>query len=196
VIESGTHSLTIDTLGALKQATTHLLDHGYEDIALINVPADWPISREAFRGFQQAFKERNLNINKELLFSVPNFGYDAGRFVIKRMLNEGLSPRAIVTVSDNLAIGAISELRKNGLQVPQDVAIIGFNDIVASSIIDPPLTSVALPLFEMGQETMLVLNTVLNGGVCKWIHQVFSGNLAIRDSCGCKNLNGVKGEKS
>jgi DNA-binding LacI/PurR family transcriptional regulator len=187
VVESDTHSLTIDTPSAIGLAVNHLLDHGFDDLALINCPVDWSVGREALKGFRLALEKRGIEFSQSSVFSVPDFGYQAGRFVIKRMIRDDSLPRAIVTVSDNLAVGAISELKDKGLHVPQDVAIIGYNDILPSSIIDPRLSSVALPLYEMGKQTMLTLNKVTKGNMLGWVHKTFSGHLVIRDSCGCES---------
>jgi DNA-binding LacI/PurR family transcriptional regulator len=101
------------------------------------------------------------------------------------MLKNNALPQAVVTVSDNLAIGVITELKEQGLHVPKDVAVIGFNDIAAASVVEPRLTSIGLPLFEMGQQTMLTLTNVLNKDNQNWIHKEFLGKLVIRESCGC-----------
>jgi len=169
VIDAQTHSITIDTPGAIGLAVNHLLDHGYREIALVNCPEEWPVGREALRGFCRALKARGIATDTSRIYTVPNFGYEAGRFVIERMLISQSLPRALVTVSDNLAIGAISALKKHSIQVPEDVAVIGFNDIETASIVDPPLSTISLPLFDMGQQTMSSLlehnryQTVLSG---------------------------------
>jgi DNA-binding LacI/PurR family transcriptional regulator len=185
VVEAESHSLTIDTAAAIELATGHLIDHGYADLALLNCPSDWPIGREAIKGFRSALQSKGFTQQEKSIFTVPGFGYDAGHFIIERMLNNQELPRGIVTVSDELAIGAISALKDNGFRVPQDVAIIGFDDIPSASFIDPPLTTVSLPLFEMGQQTMLALGNVLNGYLEDWFHKSFSGRLVVRESCGC-----------
>jgi len=185
VVDAKTHSITLDTAGAIGLATSHLVEHGYSSLGLINCPSEWPVGREALLGFQQALDVEGLSLKEKSVFNVPNFGYEVGRFVIERMLHENALPRALVTVSDNLAIGAISALKDHGLKVPQDVAIIGYNDIPPASFIDPPLTTIALPLYDMGKQTMLYLNNILNGNVDTWIHKNFTGQLVIRSSCGC-----------
>lgn len=184
VVDAKTHSITLDTSGAIALATSHLVEHGYSSLGLINCPSEWPIGREALNGFHQALRDRRLS--GKSVFSVPNFDYSAGRFVVERMIQDKALPRAIVAVSDSLAIGAISALKDHSLRVPQDVAIIGYNDIPPASYIDPPLTTIALPLYDMGKQTMLSLNAILNGNVDTWIHKDFSGQLVIRNSCGCE----------
>lgn len=195
VIDAKTHSITIDTCGAISDATSHLIEHGYSDMGLINCPSEWPIGREALNGFHTALKSKGLGLNESSVFTVTNFGYEAGQFVVERMIQDNAIPRAIVAVSDNLAIGAISAFKDHGLRVPQDVAIIGYNDIPPASFIDPPLTTIALPLYDMGKQIMIALNEILTGTVDSWIHKNFSGQLVIRNSCGCKKLMSEKGEK-
>jgi len=196
VTDAKTHSITIDTPGAIALAASHLLEHGYSDLALINCPEEWTVGRESLHGFQGALKANGIGLEEKSVFAVPNFGYDAGRFVIERMIQDNTLPRAIVAVSDNLAIGALSALKDNGLCVPEDVAIIGFNDILPASFVDPPLTTIGLPLYDMGKQTMLSLKEILTGDVDSWIRKNFSGQLVIRNSCGCEKKMSEKGEKS
>ena len=149
----------------------------------------FPEIEKDIKGLEELYGElekRGIELGQTSIFSVPDFGYQAGRFVIKRMIQDGSLPRAIITISDNLAFGAISELKHRGLDIPQDVAIIGYNDVLPSSIVDPRLTSVALPLYEMGRQAMVSLNLVLKGNLNGWLRKSFSGYLVIRDSCGCK----------
>jgi DNA-binding LacI/PurR family transcriptional regulator len=188
------HSITIDTFDAIFHATKHMLDHGYEDLVLVNCPSDWPVGREALKGFIKAHNICEIEFKETSIFTVPDFGFEAGSFMIDRMLNKSSIPRAIVTISDNLAMGALASLKKKGLRVPEDVAIIGFNDIFPSAIVDPPLSTVSLPMFEMGKHTMLSLIKVLNGNNKRWIRKKFTGKLIIRESCGC-NVKSKGGKK-
>ena len=185
VPNAGTHSITIDTAGAIQLATEHLLAHGYDDLAIINCPSNWPIGSEAIKGFRQALEAHEKDFNQTFVYTVSNFGYDAGQFIVERMIQDNALPRGIVTVSDSLAIGALSALKDHNFRVPEDVAIIGFNDIPPSSFVDPPLTTIGLPLFEMGKQTMLAMNRVIAGNVTSWIQKSFSGQLVLRKSCGC-----------
>jgi DNA-binding LacI/PurR family transcriptional regulator len=187
VAQAGTHSLKIDTSAAIELATNHLLDHGYDDIALINCPANWPIGQEAINGYRKALESRKLKLNLSSVFTVTDFGYDAGRFIVERMLHDNVLPRGIVTVSDNLAIGAMVALKEHHIKIPQETAIIGFNDIFPASIVDPPLSTISLPLYEMGKQTMLLLSRILQGNVDSWVHKIFLGELVIRKSCGCNS---------
>lgn len=186
VVDAQSHSIIIDTPAAIGLAVDHMLGHGYRDITLVNCPSDWPVGREALKGFHHALEIRGVSPQSSNVYTVPNFGYDAGRFVIERMLKMQTLPRGLVTVSDNLAIGAISALKDHSIKVPEDVAVIGFNDIATATIVDPPLSTISLPLFEMGQYAMLSLVKILEDEVDEWISKKFSGQLATRASCGCE----------
>jgi DNA-binding LacI/PurR family transcriptional regulator len=186
VTDAKTHSLTINTSDAIYQAACHLIDHGCEDLALVNCPEDWPIGREALRGFERALKTKDEADTHSRIYTASDFKYASGEFIAERIVKSTSLPRGIVTVSDHLALGLLTGLSKYGIRIPQDVTIIGFNDIFAVSIVNPPLTSIALPLFEMGKQAMLVMNQILQGNVDKWIHKKFSGKLVVRESCGCE----------
>lgn len=188
--EANTHTVSIDTSAGICLATEHLLSHGYDSIGLINCPEPWPIGREAVKGLDQALKNSDVDRDRVRIFNVPGFTFDAGRYIAEHLLKEGPLPRALVAVSDNLAIGMMTELINHGIRVPDDVAIMGYNDTLQSTIFNPPLSTIALPLYEMGTKTMEALLSVMKGGKKSWIKEVFTGHLVKRTSCGCLPAGG------
>ena len=195
VNEPDTHKLVIDTKSSICMATEHMIDHGYDTIGLINCPADWPVGQAALEGFTQALKNKDVSESRTSIYTVPNFNYEAGKFVAESILHEGSLPRAVVTVSDDLALGLISVLQKRGVKVPEDIAIIGYNDIFLSSVVAPPLSTVALPLYDMGVQSMEAMYQVMSEDMTFWIEQVFSGRLIKRASCGCHPTGGKNEEE-
>ena len=181
------HRILIDTEAAIYDATIHLIQHGYKDIALVNCPEDWPVGREILRGFKRALSESEIQPKQEMIFSIPNFTFEAGVFCGERMLQNSQLPQAVVTASDTLALGVISAFNRNDLTIPDDIAIVGYNDIPLAKTSSPPLTTVSLPSFEMGEFAMNTLLDVISGITTSWVEKTFYGNLVIRESCGCKS---------
>jgi DNA-binding LacI/PurR family transcriptional regulator len=179
------HRIYFDTRKAIVDATRHLAAHDYRLLALINCPADWSVGREVSAGFQQGLLESSLDFSRDLIYSVPDFTFAAGKFCGERILQNSPIPRAVVTAGDALALGAISAFKDAGLRIPQDIAVIGYNDIPVSAISDPPLTTVAMPTFRIGEVSIRTLLKIIDGSPQKWLIEKFAGELQIRKSCGC-----------
>lgn len=183
------HKILIDTEAAIYGATNHLIQHGYKDIALVNCLEDWPVGREILRGFKRALSESEIQPKQDRLFSVSDFTFEAGIFCGDRILQRPQLPQAVVSASDTLALGVISVFNKNNLTIPGDIAIVGYNNIPLAKTSSPPLTTVSLPSFEMGEFAMNTLSDVIRGITTSWTEKTFYGNLVIRESCGCIKTN-------
>ena len=104
---------------------------------------------------------------------------------MQEILKSHIKPTAIIAGHDSLAIGAISAIKENGLRVPEDIAVIGFDDTPESLIVAPRLTTVRFPLFDLGKTTVNMLNNLLNKEG-KYIReqQVLPTQLIVRESSG------------
>jgi DNA-binding LacI/PurR family transcriptional regulator len=180
------HRILLDTPGAVSTAVHHLaVIHGCRKISLINCPPDWDTGKEVLRGYRNGLEETEIEYSADLVYSVPDFTFEAGRFCGEKILANGESPDAVVAAGDMLALGAISAFKTGGVKVPDDIAVIGYNDIPVSSISDPPLTTIVLPSFQIGARGAEILLEVMNGMNKGWIEETFAGELVIRKSCGC-----------
>jgi LacI family transcriptional regulator len=171
-------------LGA-KLATKHLLDLGHIDIVLFNGPAHINVSIERELGYRSALKEANIEINDENIL-YGDFKYESGLHMASTLLEKENMPSSIFAANDLIAIGAITQLKKIGLRVPGDVAVVGFDDIWLSSIIDPPLTTVVQPAYNMGIFATKHLIDKINNPALEMIDKVYDPYLEIRQSCGAK----------
>jgi len=178
------HRIIINISDAMEIAISHLLEHGYEDIALINCPSNWPVGEQVLSGFQSGLRHLE-RINKSSVFNAPNFSHSAGVFCAEQILAGSKLPRALVATSDELAIGAMSIFNKHGLRVPDDIAVIGYGNIPLASSTHPPLTTTSLPLHAVGQQAMKTLHKILQGNLKVWEQHEFAGKLVLRESCGC-----------
>jgi DNA-binding LacI/PurR family transcriptional regulator len=134
-------------------AASHLLGQGRRKIALLNGPVDayWGFAAR-LRGYQRALEEAGVGYNS-LLHRQGDHAIDseAGRFMLRSILDEGLTVDGVVGVSDSKAMGAMALAQERGLHVPDDLAFVSIDNIIADRC-DPPLSAVALPFEEMGRQ--------------------------------------------
>lgn len=123
-----------DTLGAYK-AVRHLIELGHERIALFSLGSD------KLEGYEQALKEHRL-WDPDLIFETGGGDYEHGYRATPALFREKIPPTALLAATDYLALGAISWCKANGVKIPEDLAVIGFDDIEAAKYSDPGLTSV------------------------------------------------------
>ena len=180
--------VTIDGNQGMRALLSHLIeDHGYERIALIRGPEEHLYAAKRHHAYLATLQEKGL-IPDERLVS-PALGWNKGSEAMSVLLDErGLQPgrdfQAVVAASDLLAIGAIRLMAERGIHVPTDVAVAGFNDIEEGRLVRPPLTSVSLPFYRQGQESVETLLTKLDGKPVP-METTLESQLLVRQSCGC-----------
>lgn len=182
--EEGTFpSVTIDNVGASYDATNYIINKGNKDIAYIGVSKDagnaWG---QRYKGFEKAMEEHNIEINKDMVF-FGDLRTETGYKGIAQILKKASSIDAVVCASDEIAMGAINALRENQLSVPQDVDVIGFNNIYSARVYYPNLTTVAQPMYDMGSIAMRMLIKLINQKTIEQGHYVLDHEIIERDSC-------------
>ncbi len=151
-----------DNLEGSKAATEHLLKLGHRRIGCIVRPSGLSNTAERVRGYQVALAEAGIEGNPDFL--VPGGPrHEDGRTAIRQLLRLTPRPTAVLAYPDIVAIGALREALDVGLRVPEDLSIVGFDDIPVSAFIHPSLTTVAMPKWEMGQRAAEVLLSRLQG---------------------------------
>lgn len=137
-------------------ATRHLLDLGHRRIGIIAGPGYASSSRCRLKGYQDALIEAGERIDPALI--VPStFGIDSGAEAAERLMALPEAPTAIFAVNDNTAIGALSALTKLGLSVPDDISLVGYNDIPIVSRLPVPLTTVRVPFDQIAAAALELL---------------------------------------
>jgi LacI family transcriptional regulator len=142
-------------------ATRHLIEAGHTDIGLISGPRDLMSVRERLAGFRRAMEERKLQIREEWVVLgeyTRAFGHDTAR----HLLTLPNRPSAILACSDYLAIGVMQAVREQGLSVPADLSLVGFDDMPFAEFVDPPLTTIRQPIAEMGRLAFERLLAIIN----------------------------------
>jgi len=145
----GADHVDIDNRRAGAEATAYLLSQGHRRIATITGPLDWPSARARLDGYRDALRKAD-GAATHLVEPSVDWGLESGRRAAEHLLSAKVRPTAIFAQSDLLALGAISALRDRGMRVPDDVSIVGFDDIPVARVFDPPLTTLRQPMREVG----------------------------------------------
>lgn len=156
-------SILIDNLNGGKMAARHLINKNHKNIGFIGGDLKHPSIKERFEGFKSAideagykFSNNNCCIDEEN--TTRQSGYDAARKLIK--LNKNIT--AIFACNDAMAIGAMQYLKANNIKIPDDISIIGFDDVESGLMTDPPLTTIRVPKVELGIEAIKLINDMLH----------------------------------
>ncbi|MBB4403743.1 MULTISPECIES: LacI family DNA-binding transcriptional regulator [Rhizobium/Agrobacterium group] len=155
-------TVKVDNRAASKNAMRHLIEAGHQRIVHLAGPVPESLAQERFDGYRAALAEAGIAYAEELVVT-GDYSIEAGRQAIGSLLEGGIAFTAIFASSDQMAIGAISELRARGVSVPADVSVIGFDDIIFANAFEPPLTTVRQPRQEMGRRAMALMVDRLNG---------------------------------
>ena len=171
-----------DNIRAARRMTELFIDRGYESIALLTGPENYVVSRDRQRGYRQALEEAGIEYVKELVYRA-DFTYDSGRRAADRMLAEaGEDIDGVFAVDDILAMAVMRSARDRGLNIPADIGVAGFNDAPLASLIEPALTTVEIPIVDMGRKAAeLLLETIEEGGEAGDEH-ILPAEIKIRDS--------------
>lgn len=161
-------------------AVSHLLNQGHRDIAFITGSLDSPTGVERLSGYRAALAAQSIDADPARIVS-GRWTAQSGMEAVDTLLARGISFSALVASNDEMAIGAIKRLTACRIAVPDQVSVIGFDDIPLAPYITPSLSSMKLPVTEMINETIHRLLTMLDGG--DWsAHPPFTASLMLRDS--------------
>jgi len=142
-------AVQIDNAAAAREMTEYLIGQGHRRIGMI-CGRKKPSFAERERGFRKTMQKAGLKIGNSWIFDAEN-SLDGGRRAARQILECASRPTAVFCVSDELAIGCMHEFQRAGLQVPDDISVVGFDDIRYAEVTNPPLTTVRQPAEEMGE---------------------------------------------
>lgn len=145
-----------DNVGGARAAVRHLLERGRRTIATITGPMDMDVGRGRLQGWQEALREAGLDPDERLV-AVSDFTEEGGRQAVRTLLDRVPETDALFVASDVMAAGALIELRERGRRIPDDVAVVGFDDSYIARHTNPPLTSVRQPVEEIGRTIARIL---------------------------------------
>jgi LacI family transcriptional regulator len=169
----------VDQKQGAELATAHLLDLGHGDIAHIAGTANNPDAQARLEGYRQTLESRGVHFNPELVIH-GNFFESSAMLAVESFLLRGQYFSAIFAANDHMAMGARLALGRRGLRVPEDVSLVGFDDLAISAYTFPPLTTVHQPAREMGYEASRFLVARIHGEE-RSLPQ-FTARLVVRES--------------
>ena len=155
-------SVYVDNVAGAREATEYLLTLGHRSIAFITGPMNSPISVDRDRGYEMALSRAGLKRSSRLTVE-GDFSAESGIRATESLFARGERFTAIFCSNDEMAFGAIRAIKARGLRVPEDVSVVGFDDIRLARYWDPPLTTIAQPMADIGREAMSLLIEILNG---------------------------------
>ncbi len=176
-----------DGVMGMELVTRHLIELGHRRIGLMMPPADLMFSVFRLQGYQNAMRENNLPVESDWIVT-GNLTQRSGAEMVDNLL--AIQPRltAIICGNDLMAVGAINRIQQHGLQVGKDIAIAGFDDIPTAAYVNPPLTTVAQPIYDIGRRTCAMLIDLINGRFLEQPHVLLTPELVIRASSGTSIL--------
>lgn len=175
-----------DSMAASGTLAKHLLALGHQRITLINGHRDTSVARDREAGFRAAMADAGVTVDERLISSGTWFIDDA-EVRTGAILDEDTPPTAILAANNFMAIGALRSLRKRGRRVPEDVALVCFDDIPDAAEVDPFLTAMAQPAYTMGTLAMQLLLERISGTFRDSPREIIlSSHLLIRRSCGAQ----------
>ncbi len=178
------YSVNFHTGAAVRQLVAHLFTLGHRRIAHLALSAPGPIATNArLTSFRRGMKEAGLAVDEELI-AYGDYSAESGRVATARLLDAGRRFTAMFAGNDTLALGAMKALRERRLRIPEDVAVVGFDDLPFSAFTDPPLTTVRNPGVAQGQLAAQKLLALLRQEPVPEPITFLETELVIRRSCG------------
>ena len=175
------------------EAVRYLIELGHHRILLLTTGTRISTVQGYLKGYKRALKENNLLYDESLVRRCEETEAGENRLfigynVVKEILQEKLDFTAIFATDDNFAAGAIKALKEKGLKIPEDISVIGFDDLPFSSFIDPPLTSVMQRKYQMGRKAAEILMRIVRKEVAHPQRILLEPELVIRQSCGRNDI--------
>lgn len=166
--EAGRHCgiVRVDYEEGIRSAVEHLLQLGHRHIAFINGPNEFLSAQVRCDAFVDAMQSHREDLHTQWNILAGDFRLESGAKAVRQLLEWNPRPTAIMAASDLMALGAQAELKRQGLRLPEDCSLIGFDDIWQAALSDPPLTTIVIPRAELGRvavEELLAMAAATDG---------------------------------
>jgi DNA-binding LacI/PurR family transcriptional regulator len=173
--------VVIDDYRSAFDAVTHLIQKGYKRIAHFAGPKELGICKKRWNGYVDALQHSSLSLDNNLV-RYGGLQEQDGYKSMDSLLKENTIPDAIFAVNDPVAIGAFQRIKEAGLKIPDDVALVGFSNNKITSLVDPPITTVDQPSFEMGRKAAEILINTIEDRMTEPSTVVVDARLIVRGS--------------
>ena len=177
-----------DNFAGMRAAVSHLIDHGHQRIAFVGDLAHNDV-KQRYEGYQAALAERGLVLDPAMVFAVADTSEQSGAGVAPRLLASELSCTAVAVATDENALGVLSAVQAAGYRVPEDLAIVGFDDVILAHSATPPLTTIRVPIRALGGTAAELLLAQIHGQTVPSRATYVATAFIPRRSCGCSVSN-------
>jgi DNA-binding LacI/PurR family transcriptional regulator len=179
---NGISFVSIDNVTAARKAAEYLISCGCKKIALLNSDLRKRYARQREQGYAEALRKAGLEIRDEWVAHISSIDYALAFSYASNILNQPERPDAFFAVSDVFAVGALHASRKLGLRVPEDIAVIGFDNVEVSSMTDPAITTIAQPSAQIGYQSCELLIERINKPSATRKQIILDTELIVRES--------------
>jgi LacI family transcriptional regulator len=186
---NGVSYIDVDNIEAAYHAVNHLISLGYKRIGTITGMMNGTVGIDRKEGYLRAIREHGWPIDKTLI-AEGDFSELSGYTAMKKLL--AAMPDAVFAASDTMATGAIRATREIGLDIPGDIAFVGFDDLPVASLVDFKLTTIRQPITQFGAQAVEALIDLIENGIKPSRRIIMDTELVIRESCGASAKNGRK----
>ena len=175
-------SIIIDNFNAVRSSVNYLCSIGHKRIGFMTGLEDSDVGKNRYAGYRSGLSDNGLKMNKKLVFR-GDYSFESGAKGADYFLSLKNPPTAIMCANDAMAIALIRQAVQRGINVPDDLSVIGFDDIPVASQISPALTTLAAPIDRMTEVAYNMLINLINGEKPESRHIALPAELVIRDSC-------------
>lgn len=190
-LESKTYTVQADGIKAAKNATRHLIQLGHTRIAHITFsPEQYYATQDRHMGYRMALEEAGLYYDPNLV-KLGNYSAASGFEAMQALLARKPYPAAVFVGNDTVALGAMSAICQHGLRIPEDIAVVGYDDIPIAPYTVPPLTTVRVNAIEHGRIAVEMLSGLMQGNPPQETRVSLPTPLIIRESCGAQKKVGM-----
>lgn len=186
------HTIDLDNYQGARDMTRHLLALGHRRISFVTGPPSNRDAAERLRGFRDAMRfAGDATAGPEV---AGDFREEGGYRAAGRILRGRPRPSAVFAANDSMAIGLLSAFREKGLRIPEDIALAGFDDIPIARFMTPGLSTVHVPIAELGRSAARCVLQAMDGRDTRATHETFAAKLVVRGSCGARGAAERLGE--
>jgi LacI family repressor for deo operon, udp, cdd, tsx, nupC, and nupG len=174
--------IAVDNVKGGAAAAEYLINLGHKRIATVTGNMQTQAGIDRFEGFQKALMKKDIPFEPEYFYK-GDYSRRCARIAAERFFALENPPTAIFAASDDMALEIISVAMENGIKVPEDISVIGFDDNPAGIFGPIALTTIKQPLFSMGEEAVKTLHEIMQGRQTELVHKVVSPEIIVRESC-------------
>ncbi len=181
--EQNNYWVNNDNIQASKEVVEYLIELGHRNICLVTGSKEYIVYQDRWHGYKQALAENGLDYDSDYVLWIEGMQQEVYQKV-KELLTTQPEVSAIFGVDDMMAYGAIQAIQELGLAIPDDIAVIGFNNNPLSKLITPALTTVDINTYQLGNQATKLLIRVINEEVDRYCHELVAADIIKRSSCG------------